>query len=70
MTTLDQAQEAFHANKVAATAQTYLDTVIAYWQDEMIGDNTFGEAKKELREWCNNTNSTLVDPRTLAIWHT
>ena len=66
--TLDNAQDAFRYNLTAAAAQAYLDTAIEYWMDEMIGDDAFNEAKRELAQWCDYFDSTLTDPRTLAVW--
>lgn len=68
--TLDKAQDAFRGSPNLATAQSYLNTAIDYWQDEMIGDDTFGAAKQELRAWCLLTGSSLLDPRTQHHWHT
>jgi len=70
MATLDEAQDAFSANPTLSTAQTYLDTVVEYWQDEMISDDTFGAAKAELRTWCDGAGVLLIDPRTGNVWHT
>lgn len=70
MDTLDNTQDTFRANPNHHTAQAYLDAAIGYWQDEMIGDDTFGAAKDELRTWCDKTGSSLVDPRTSGTWWT
>lgn len=66
--TFDDAQDSFRNDGVPMTAQEYLDTTIQYWEDDIIGPQTFSAAKDEIAEWCANTGSTLVDPRTRAQW--
>lgn len=66
--TLDEAQDSFRNDGTLLTAQAYLDTVLDYWVDDMIGDETLGAAKVELRDWCEATGERLADPRTNSEW--
>ena len=61
--TFDFAQEAFQANPNKETAQNYLNSSIEYYEDDMIGEDTFNSATNELAIWANETNSKLIDPR-------
>jgi hypothetical protein len=68
MASFDDAQDAFQNDGVLMNAQDYLNAAIEYFEDGMIGEDTFGAAKKELAEWCANTSNKLNDPRTRAVW--
>jgi hypothetical protein len=68
MASFDDAQDAFQNDGVLMNAQDYLNAAIAYWEDGMIGEDTFDEAKKELAQWCADTSNQLRDPRTRAVW--
>lgn len=49
--TFDEAQDAFHTQRSKFTAAEYLFRALTYWTDEMIGDDTFIAAVREVGHW-------------------
>lgn len=68
MTPFREAQDAFQNDGVLMNAQDYLNAAIEGWESGELGDDSFGEAKRELRVWCQDTQSVLTDPRTRQQW--
>jgi len=46
--TFDEAQETFRFDPTRISARLYQQQALIYWHDEMIGDETFLEAMKEI----------------------
>lgn len=64
MNTLDSTQQAYRDRPTPYFAQAYLNAVLEYWADEMIGDATLEAAKIELAAWAGK----ITDPRTGGAW--
>lgn len=50
-TTLDVAQDKFRADPSEINGQRYLETVLHYWRDGMVGIKTYMAASKEVAEY-------------------
>ena len=65
--TFDEAQEKFRSNPTKATAADYQSNALIYWTDEMIGDDTFIAAVREIVAWLGDSGASFRTTRLLVI---
>lgn len=51
--TLDGAQEAFEADRTRESASRLLTVATRYWNDDMIGDESYSDQVRLVRDWLN-----------------